>query len=67
VSVYVKQLRLEEADKVAGSSLPPQSHNIEAQRVYLQVLVFNAENLETAVPLARKLLRRPRTMRIFFI
>ncbi len=55
VSVYVKQLRLEEADKVAEQLARRNPRDIEAQRVYLQVLVFNAKN-QTAVPLARKLL-----------
>lgn len=54
-SVYVKQLRLDEADKVAEQLVHRNPQDIEAQRVYLQVLVFNAEN-QKAVPLARKLL-----------
>ncbi len=54
-SVYVKQLRLQEADKVAEQLARRNPRDIEAQRVYLQVLVFNAEN-QTALPLARKLL-----------
>jgi tetratricopeptide (TPR) repeat protein len=55
VSVYVKQLRLQEADKVAEQLARRNPRDIEAQRVYLQVLVLNAEN-RTAAPLARKLL-----------
>jgi tetratricopeptide (TPR) repeat protein len=55
VSVYVKQLRLEEADKVASQLALRNPRNIEAQRVYLQELVFNGK-YQTAVPLARKLL-----------
>ena len=55
VSVYVKQVRLEEADKVAEQLARRNPRDIEAQRVYLQVLVLNAEN-QTAIPLARKLL-----------
>src|SRR5208337_2374928 len=55
VSVYVKQVRLEEANKVAGQLARRNPQDIEAQRVYLQVLVLNAEN-QTAIPLARKLL-----------
>ena len=55
VSVYVKQVRLEEADKVAEQLAHRNPRDIEAQRVYLQVLVLNAEN-QTAIPLARKLL-----------
>jgi tetratricopeptide (TPR) repeat protein len=55
VSVYVKQLRLEEADKAAQQLAVRNPSNIEAQRVYLQVLVLNAEN-QTAMPLAHKLL-----------
>jgi Flp pilus assembly protein TadD len=55
VSVYVKQVRLQEAREVAEQLAIRNPHNIEAQRVYLQVLVLNAEN-QTAVPLARKLL-----------
>ncbi len=54
-SVYGKQLRLEEADKVASQLALRNPHDIEAQRVYLQVLVFTGKNL-AAVPLARKLL-----------
>jgi tetratricopeptide (TPR) repeat protein len=55
VSVYVKQVRLAEADKVAEQLARRNPRDIESQRVYLQVLVLNAEN-QTAVPLARKLL-----------
>jgi len=55
VSVYVKQVRLEEASKVAEQLTLRNPRDIEAQRVYLQVLVLNAEN-QTAIPLARKLL-----------
>jgi len=55
VSVYVKQLRLEEADKVAEQLARRNPRDIEAQRLYLQVLVLNAEN-QTAMPLAHKLL-----------
>lgn len=55
VSVYVKQVRLAEADKAAEQLARRNPRDIESQRVYLQVLVLNAEN-QTAVPLARKLL-----------
>jgi tetratricopeptide (TPR) repeat protein len=55
VSIYVKQSRFEEANKVAEQLALRNPHDIEAQRVYLSVLVFDAEN-QTAVPLARKLL-----------
>jgi tetratricopeptide (TPR) repeat protein len=55
VSVYVKQVRLQEAEKVAEQLSRHNPADIEAQRVYLQVLVLNAQN-QTAVPLARKLL-----------
>src|SRR5208337_3956914 len=55
VSVYVKQVRLDEADKGAEQLARRNPRDIESQRVYLQVLVLNAEN-QTAVPLARKLL-----------
>ncbi len=55
VSVYVKQVRLQKAEKVAEQLSRRNPEDIEAQRVYLQVLVLNAEN-QTAVPLARKLL-----------
>ena len=55
VSVYVKQVRLEEARKVAEQLARRNPSDVEAQRVYLQVLVLNAEN-QTAMPLARKLL-----------
>jgi tetratricopeptide (TPR) repeat protein len=55
VSVYVKQLRLEEAEKIASQLAMRNPHNMEAQRVYLQELVFNGKN-QAAVPLARKLL-----------
>ena len=55
VSVYVKQLRLEEADKLAEQLARRNPRNLEAQRVYLQELVFNGKN-QTAVPMARKLL-----------
>lgn len=57
VSVYAKQLRLAEADKIAEQLARNNPHDLDAQRVYLQVLVFNAEN-QTALPLARKLLAR---------
>lgn len=55
VAVYGKQLRLEEANKVAEQFALRNPHNVEAQRFYLQVLVFSGRNL-AAVPLARKLL-----------
>jgi tetratricopeptide (TPR) repeat protein len=55
VSVYVKQLRLKEADNVAEQLARRNPRDIEAQRVYLQVLVLNAE-YQTAMPLAHKLL-----------
>ncbi len=55
VSVYSKQLRLEDADKVASQLALHNPHNLEAQRVYLQELVFIGKN-QTALPLARKLL-----------
>jgi tetratricopeptide (TPR) repeat protein len=55
VSDDVKLSRFDEADKVAEQLASRNPHDIEAQRVYLHVLVFNAEN-QTAVPLARKLL-----------
>ena len=54
-SVYVKQLRVAEADKIAEQLARRNPRNIEAQRVYLQVLIFNAEN-QAAMPLAHKLL-----------
>lgn len=57
VSVYVKQLRLEEADQVAYRLALRNPHDIEAQRVYLQELVLNGKN-QTALPLARRLLAR---------
>ncbi|MGA8086798.1 MAG: tetratricopeptide repeat protein [Terracidiphilus sp.] len=57
VSVYVKQVRLEEAEKIADQLARRNPQDIEAQRVYLQVLVFDAKN-QTAMPLARKLLAR---------
>jgi tetratricopeptide (TPR) repeat protein len=55
VSVYVKQVRLDEANRAAEQLARRNPRDIEAQRVYLQVLVLNAEN-QTALPLARKLL-----------
>jgi len=55
VSVYGKQLRLEDADKVASQLALRNPYNIEAQRVYLQEMVFTGKNL-AAIPLARKLL-----------
>jgi superkiller protein 3 len=55
VSTDVKLVLFEEATKVAEQLARGNPHDIEAQRVYLHVLVFNAEN-QTAVPLARKLL-----------
>jgi len=55
VAVYGKQLRLEEANKVAEQFALRNPQNIEAQRFYLQVLVFSGKNM-AAVPLARKLL-----------
>lgn len=55
VSIYSKQLRLTEAEKIAEQLARRHPDYIEAQRVYLQVMVFNAEN-EAAMPLARKLL-----------
>ena len=55
VSVYIKQLRLEEADRVAEHLARRNPRDIEVQRVYLQVMVLNAEN-QAAAPLARKLL-----------
>lgn len=55
VAVYVKQVRLQEAEKVAKQLSRRNPKDVEAQRVYLQVLVLNAEN-RTAMPLARRLL-----------
>jgi tetratricopeptide (TPR) repeat protein len=55
VSDYVKLSRFDEATKVAEQLASRNPHDIEAQRIYLHVLVFNAEN-KTAVPLACKLL-----------
>ncbi len=55
VSIDVKLSRFDEATKIAEELARNNPEDIEAQRVYLSVLVFNAEN-ETAVPLARKLL-----------
>ncbi len=55
VSIYVKQVRLQEAEKVAEQLSLRKPKDVEAQRVYLQVLVLNAEN-RTAMPLARRLL-----------
>jgi tetratricopeptide (TPR) repeat protein len=55
VSVYVKQVRLQEAKKVAEQLARRNPRDVESQRVYLQVLVLNAEN-RIAEPLARKLL-----------
>jgi len=55
VSIYVKQVRLQEAEEVAQGLSRRYPRDIEAQRVYLQVLVLKAEN-EAAAPLARKLL-----------
>jgi tetratricopeptide (TPR) repeat protein len=55
VSICVKLMRIEEASKAAEQLARRNPHDIEAQRVYLSVLVFNAEN-QAAVPLARKLL-----------
>jgi predicted Zn-dependent protease len=66
VSVYVKQLRLEEADKVAEQLARRNPRDIEAQRIYLQVLVLNAEN-QIAAPLARKLLAQAPHDADFFI
>jgi len=60
VSVYVKQLRLEEAEKVASQLALRNPHSIEAQRLYLQELVFNGKN-QAALPLARKLLAQAPT------
>jgi tetratricopeptide (TPR) repeat protein len=53
VSVYVKEVRLSEADKAAEQLARRKPSDIEAQRILLQVLVLNAEN-QTAIPLARK-------------
>lgn len=55
VSVYVKQVRLQEAEKMAQQLSLRKPKDVEAQRVYLQVLVLNAEN-RTAMPLAHRLL-----------
>ena len=55
VSVYVKQVRLADADKAAEQLVRRKPRDIEAQRILLQVLVLNAEN-QTAIPLARKML-----------
>lgn len=55
VSVYVKQLRLADAEEAAKQLAHHNPQNVEAQRVYLQILVFNAEN-KAAMPLARKML-----------
>src|ERR1019366_6824651 len=55
VSIYVKQSRFDEAKKVAEQLARRNPRDIEAQRVFLQLLVSNAEN-QAALPLARKLL-----------
>ena len=55
VSVYVKLSRFQEATDAAKELASNNPQDIEAQRVYLSVLVFNAEN-QDAMPLARKLL-----------
>jgi tetratricopeptide (TPR) repeat protein len=55
VSVYVKQVRLQEAARIAEQLARRNPRNIEARRVYLQVLVLNADN-RTATPLAHELL-----------
>lgn len=56
-SVYVKLSRFDEAAKVAEQLARRNPNAIEAQRIYLSMLVFNAE-YKTALPLARKLLAR---------
>jgi tetratricopeptide (TPR) repeat protein len=55
VSTDVKLSLFEEATKVAEQLAERNPRDIEAQRIYLHVLAFNAEN-KTAGPLARKLL-----------
>lgn len=57
VSADVKLSRFDEAAKVAEQLASRNPDDIEAQRVYLSVLVFNAD-YNTAAPLARKLLEQ---------
>lgn len=57
VSVDVKLSRLDEASKVAEQLASRNPDDIEAQRVYLSVLVVSAD-YQTATPLARKLLEQ---------
>ncbi len=57
VSADVKLSRFDEAAKVAEQLAGRNPDDIEAQRVYLSVLVFNAD-YKTAAPLARKLLEQ---------
>jgi len=55
VTVYVKQLRFQEASKLAAQLAQRNPKDIEAQRIYLRVLVLNGED-DLAAPLGRKLL-----------
>jgi tetratricopeptide (TPR) repeat protein len=55
VTVYAKQLRYQDASKVAKDLALRNPHDIEAQRIYLRILVINGEDDE-AEPLAHKLL-----------
>jgi len=55
VTIYVKQLRSQEASKLAEQLARRNPGDIEAQRIYLRVLVINGES-DLAVPLGCKLL-----------
>src|ERR1035438_1793938 len=55
VTVYAKQLRYQDASKVAKELAFRNPHDIEAQRIYLRILVVNGET-ELAKPLASELL-----------
>jgi tetratricopeptide (TPR) repeat protein len=55
VVVYVKQTRYQEGSKLAEKLAARNPKDIEAQRIYLRILVLNGEN-DVAAPLGAKLL-----------
>jgi tetratricopeptide (TPR) repeat protein len=67
VTIYVHQLRYEEAVRVSGELARRRPGDLEAQRIYLRALLVDS-NLEISLPLAHKLVQRaPRDSDILFL
>jgi len=67
VTVYVHQLRYNEAVRVTGDLAKRRPNDLEAQRIYLRALLLDS-NQEISIPLAHKLVERaPRDSDILFL